>query len=70
MEPIEQRLAVLEEKIDKMSVTVTKLYRIFFWTAVITVLAIVIPLIGLVFVVPSFISNYTTELGGGSMQGL
>lgn len=29
-----------------------------FWTGVVTVALIVIPLIGLVFVIPSFISNY------------
>ncbi|MFA6414873.1 MAG: hypothetical protein WC217_01890 [Candidatus Paceibacterota bacterium] len=35
-----------------------------FWTGVITVALIVLPLIGLAFAIPAFISSYTTTLGG------
>ena len=34
------------------------------WTGVITIAVIVIPLIALAFVVPSFISSYATTLNG------
>jgi hypothetical protein len=35
-----------------------------FWTGVITVALIVLPLIGLAFAIPSFIGSYTTTLNG------
>ena len=36
--------------------------KYFFWTGVVTVAVIVVPLIGLALVAPSFISNYTSTL--------
>jgi len=35
-----------------------------FWTGVITIAVIVLPLIALAFVVPSFLKNYTSTLNG------
>lgn len=35
-----------------------------FWTGVITIVVIVLPMIALAFVLPSFISSYTTTLNG------
>jgi hypothetical protein len=58
------KLAVLEQKIDKMTVIVNKLRRYFLITGIITILAIVLPLIGLVFVIPQFITNYVQPLQG------
>lgn len=59
-----KKLAELEEKIEKIYVSVEKTRKYFFWTMVITVAVVVLPLIGMIFVLPSFISNYTSNLSG------
>ncbi len=65
MEPnLEQRLAGLEEKIDKIFRSVEKTRKYFLWTMIITLVLFVLPLIGLVFVVPMFMSNYVGQLSG------
>lgn len=58
-------------KLDEISAKADKAYhaaeaarKYLFWTGVVTVAVIVVPLIGLAFVIPSFISSYTSTLGG------
>ncbi|MEI6280817.1 MAG: hypothetical protein WCP17_02335 [bacterium] len=51
-------------KIDAIYKSVEKTRRYFLIMTWITVIAIVLPLIGLAFVIPSFLSNYTSSLGG------
>ncbi len=63
MQPIEQRLEVLEKKIDAMSVIVKRLYMIFLITAIVTALGFIIPLISLAFMIPKFLAGYSTMLG-------
>lgn len=41
-----------------------KVRKYLFWTGVVTVALVVIPAIGLVFVIPQFIASYTTTLNG------
>jgi hypothetical protein len=62
MDPIDQRLAALETKIDAMYATVEKLRKYFLWTGIITVILFVLPLIGLLFAIPSFLQSYS-DLG-------
>ncbi len=62
MEPTEARLTSLEEKVDKIYISVEKTRKYFQWTMYITVALFVLPLLGLMFVVPSFLSSYTTTL--------
>ncbi|MCR4333871.1 MAG: hypothetical protein NUV60_02560 [Patescibacteria group bacterium] len=38
-----------------------------FWTGVVTVALIVLPLIGLAFAIPSFINSYTSILSGAGL---
>lgn len=60
-------LAKLNEigaKADKAYQASEKVRTYLFWTGVITVALIVLPLIGLAFAIPSFISSYTTTLNG------
>ena len=52
-------------KIDAIYKSVEKTRKYFLMIIWITILAVVIPMIGLVFVIPSFLSNYTSALGGG-----
>jgi hypothetical protein len=63
-----QRLLALEEKIDKIYISVEKTRKYFKWTMIITILVVVLPAIGLVFAIPSFLSTYTTQLN--SIQGV
>lgn len=56
-------------KLDEIGAKADRAYRAaetvrkyLFWTGVITVALIVLPLIGLAFAIPSFISSYTTTL--------
>jgi hypothetical protein len=58
----EQRLQQLEDKIDKIYISVEKTRKYFFWTMVITVAAVVLPLIGLAFAIPAFMTNYLGPL--------
>jgi hypothetical protein len=59
-----KKLLELEEKINKIYTSVEKTRKYFLWTGIITVAVIVLPLIGILFVAPSFIKDYTTNLQG------
>lgn len=58
---MEQKLAELEEKINAIYISVEKTRKYFMWTMIITIVAFVLPLIGLVFVIPTFIHTYTDQ---------
>ena len=66
----EERLAMLEQKIDAIHVSVEKTRQYLLWTLVITVGMVVLPAIGLMFAVPSFISNYNDTLESLDIEGL
>lgn len=59
MDTLDSKIEELEKKIDKLQHSIDKLIKIFFWTLVITVILFVLPLIGLFFAIPQFISTYT-----------
>lgn len=56
------RLQQLEEKLDAIYISVEKTRKYFQWTLIITVVLFILPLIGLVFVVPLFLTNYVGQL--------
>ncbi len=58
-----ERLAKDEEKLEKILVSVEKTRKYIFWTMVVTVVFLVLPLVGLLFAIPSFVSTYSS-LGG------
>jgi hypothetical protein len=62
MEPTEQKLAALEQKIDAIYVSVEKTRKYFLWTMVVTIVLFVLPLIGLVFAIPAFMTNYLGQI--------
>jgi hypothetical protein len=62
---IEARLQALEAKIDAMYVSVEKLRKYFLWTGIITLVVIVVPLLIIPFMLPSF---FAAE-GVGALQG-
>jgi type IV secretory pathway component VirB8 len=60
-----KKLEILEVKIDTIYVSVEKTRKYFFWTMIITVVVLVLPMIGLAFAIPAFMTNYV-----GAMEGL
>ena len=57
---MENQPITLEQKIDQIYVSVEKTRKYFLWTMIITIVLFVLPLIGLLFVIPSFFSAYQT----------
>jgi hypothetical protein len=49
----------LEKKLDAVYVSTEKTRKYLWWTLVITVVVLVLPLIGLLFAIPAFISSYS-----------
>ena len=66
----EERLAAIEKKIDAMYVSVEKTRKYIFWTVVVTIALVVLPAIGLVFAIPSFLSTYSETLESLDLEGL
>ncbi len=63
----QETLKKLEEqgqKIDEIYVSVEKTRKYFMWTLILTLAFFILPLIGLVFAVPSFLNTYSTALQG------
>ena len=65
-----QRLAALEQKIDAIYESTEKTRKYLQWTLIITIALVVLPTLGLMFAIPSFVSNYNTTLESLDMQGL
>jgi hypothetical protein len=61
---ISKRLETLESKIDAVYVSTEKTRKYFLWTLILTVIMFVLPLIGLMFAVPMFLTNYVGALSG------
>jgi hypothetical protein len=59
-ENTQKQLAALEQKIDAIYQTTERTRKYLFWTLVITILVVVLPAIGLVFAIPSFIETYSS----------
>lgn len=58
------KLDEIGAKADQAYQAAEKVRKYLFWTGIVTIALIVLPLIGLAFVVPSFISSYTSTLSG------
>ena len=55
---IAERLRRQEEKIDAIYTSVEKTRRYFMWTLIVSMVVLVLPLIGLVFALPTFLDYY------------
>ena len=66
----EERLAAIEKKIDAMHASVEKMRQYFMWTLVVTIALVVLPAVGLVFAIPSFLSTYNETLNSLDLEGL
>lgn len=58
-----KKITEQQEKIEKIYISVEKTRKYMLWIVIITIIAVVLPLIGLMFVIPAFISNYTSSFG-------
>lgn len=56
---MEPTLKSLEEKINAIYTSVEKTRKYIKWAFIISVLAVVLPAIGLLFAIPSFLSNFS-----------
>lgn len=61
---LKARLDAQDEKLDKIFKSAEKTRRYLLITAWVTILVFVLPLIGLMFVIPQFMSLYSTTLPG------
>lgn len=52
-----------EQKIEEIYRSVEKMRKYFLWTLIITAVVIILPLIGLLLVIPSFIDMYSGGMG-------
>jgi type IV secretory pathway component VirB8 len=59
----QEKMAGLERKMDEIYASVEKTRKYFLWTMIITVAVIVLPIIGLLFVIPSFLNTTINSLG-------
>ncbi|HEC32690.1 MAG TPA: hypothetical protein ENI63_00330 [Candidatus Kaiserbacteria bacterium] len=50
--------------LEKIYTSVEKTRKYFMWTLIISLVVFILPLIGMIFVIPSFLSVYTSGLGG------
>lgn len=55
---LDARLAALEAKIDKTFTSAEKTRRYFLFVLIVTLIAFVLPLIGLFFAIPSMLAGY------------
>ncbi len=62
----EELLEKIEEqrrKIEEIYRSVEKMRKYFLWTLIITAAVIILPLIGMMFVIPQFLNLYSGNLG-------
>jgi polyferredoxin len=62
MDQLDQKIEALERKMDELQSSIDKLRKIFLWIIIITAALFILPLIGLLFVIPQFLSNYSSAL--------
>lgn len=59
---IETKLSELSQKLDAVYVSVEKTRKYLLWTLIGTVAAFVLPLLAALFIVPSFLSQYSATI--------
>lgn len=58
------RLSRQDQKLEQIYISVEKTRKYFLWTLIITFVTFVLPLIGLVFAIPFFLSTFSGVMGG------
>jgi len=64
MDPeIKEKLDTMHRRIEEIYVSVEKTRKYFLWTLIITIVMIILPLIGLVVIIPIFMQTLSSSLG-------
>jgi hypothetical protein len=63
-EEIVGRIKHIEMRVEEIYTSVEKTRKYFYWTLIATLVVFVLPIIGMLFAIPSFLSNYSDALGG------
>ncbi|MBP7741143.1 MAG: hypothetical protein KA104_00435 [Candidatus Pacebacteria bacterium] len=58
----ETKLAELSQKLDAVYISVEKTRKYLLWTLIGTVVAFVLPLLAALFIVPTFMAQYSTTI--------
>ncbi len=58
-----ERFRVQEKKLDEINRSLERMRRYFFWKFVATVVIIILPIIGVSFLIPKLLSNVCESLG-------
>ncbi len=61
---IKNRLDAQDKQLEAIYKSTEKTRKYFMWTLIASLVIFLLPLIGLFFVLPGFISTYTSTLGG------
>lgn len=59
---LQQKLALQDAKLDAIYKSVEKTRKYFLTIIWVTVIAVLLPLVGLIFVIPSFLSSYSSTI--------
>jgi CHASE3 domain sensor protein len=60
-EEILKKIEEQEKKLEEIYHSVERTRKYFLWTLIVTVALIILPLLGLMFVIPKFLSVYTSS---------
>ena len=63
-EETKTRLDEQDELLKKIYISTEKTRKYFLWTLIVSLAFFILPLIGMIFVIPKFLSVYTTGMGG------
>ncbi|HDO23822.1 MAG TPA: hypothetical protein ENG99_01240 [bacterium] len=63
-EETKKRLDEQDELLKKIYISTEKTRKYFLWTLIASLVVFILPLIGMIFVIPKFLSVYTNGLGG------
>jgi type II secretory pathway component PulF len=58
-EEILRKIEMQEKKLEEIHSSVKRIQTYFLWTLIITIVLIVLPIIGLIFIIPQFLSIYS-----------
>ncbi len=59
MDPeLSNRLVALEQKVDALGASLERVHKYFLWTGIISVALFILPVLGILAFIPSFMSSY------------
>jgi len=62
-EEILKKIEAQDKKLEEIYNSIERIRKYFLWSFIVTVAAIILPLIGLLFVIPQFLRNFNASMG-------